>query len=226
MIVAERKPLKEIFAALEPYVRVCIIGCGTCVTVCHAGGEKEVREMASILSLCRRKEGLPLEVTTRMIERQCEYEFVDKLAEDLKEELKDCAVILSLGCGVGVQTLAERLPKTHIFPGLNTMFKGLPVNQGVWEERCLGCGDCNLGLTCGVCPITRCSKSMLNGPCGGSQNGKCEIDQNLDCGWQLIYDRLEQLGKLELMDELQPPKDWSKAHYGGPRRILREDIRI
>ena len=113
----------------------------------------------------------------------------------------------------------------RVLPALNTQFMGSNEGAGYWLERCLGCGDCVLDITGGVCPKTRCSKGLLNGPCGGSEDGKCEVDpENIDCGWQLIYDRLEQLGKLDMLTDLSEPKDWSKAHDGGPRKLSREDI--
>ena len=103
---------------------------------------------------------------------------------------------------------------------------GMPTEQGIWEERCAGCGNCILALTGGICPIARCSKQLLNGPCGGSQNSVCEIDPETPCAWQLIYDRLRAMDKLDLLLEIQPPKDWSTARHGGPRRIVREDLRL
>jgi len=110
-------------------------------------------------------------------------------------------------------------------PGLNTTFMGMPVEHGVFEERCQACGDCILGLTAGICPIARCSKQLLNGPCGGSQRGRCEVNPDIPCAWQLIYDRMAARGQLERLLEIQPPKNWSTSRDGGPRRIIREDLR-
>ena len=140
--------------------------------------------------------------------------------------MKEADVVLSLGCGIGVQAIAEHFPDTWVVPGLNTTFLGLPSEQGVWAERCAACGDCVLGLTGGICPIARCSKSLLNGPCGGSEDGHCEIDPDTDCAWQLIYDRLISKNKLDLLLELQPTKDWRTSRDGGPRKIIREDLRL
>jgi len=102
----------------------------------------------------------------------------------------------------------------------------LPTEQGVWAERCAACGDCILGLTGGICPIARCSKSLLNGPCGGSSKGKCEVNDQTDCAWQLIYDRLAGQGRLDLLMEIRPPKNWKASRDGGPRKIVREDLRL
>ena len=223
LIIAERKPLAEIAEMLKPFQKICILGCGTCVTVCLAGGEKEAAETAAALSLLRQKEGQETEISTFTLLRQCEYEYIDDFVN--KNEF-DYDVILSLACGVGVQTMTTRLPDKIILPGLNTKSMGYPVEQGVWTENCLGCGDCILDLTLGICPITRCSKSMLNGPCGGSQNGKCEVSKDIDCAWHLIYERLSKMGMVDRMNTIQPPKDWSTSHHGGPRTIIREDVRL
>lgn len=222
MIVGERKPLAEIAAMLEPYKNVCVLGCGTCVTVCLSGGEKEAAETAAALSLLWQKQGQENEASTLTMLRQCEYEYID----DLAEKLKEFDAVLSLACGVGVQTMTTRLQDKIVLPGLNTTFMGYPVEQGVWTENCLGCGNCVLDMTLGICPITRCSKSMLNGPCGGSQEGKCEVSKDVDCAWQLIYDRLIQLDAIERMEAIQPPKDWSTSHHGGVRTTVREDVRV
>ncbi len=222
MIVGKRKPLAEIARMLEPFKKICILGCATCAAVCLSGGEKETAETASLLSLLWQKEGKEGEITTHTLLRQCEYEYIDEFAK----ALPDCDVFLSLACGVGVQAMTTRLPDKIFLPGLNTTFLGYPLEQGVWAENCLACGNCILHLTMGICPITRCAKSMLNGPCGGSQNGKCEVRQDVDCAWHLIYERLSKMGELARMEAIQPPQDWSASHHGGPRTIVREDLRL
>lgn len=222
MIVGERKPLAEIWQMVSRYQKLLVVGCGTCVTVCLAGGEKEVGVLASSLELLAGQENRDLKVIEKTIIRQCEKEMV----RELEAEAKDVEAILSLGCGAGVQTIAEILADLPVYPGLNTSFIGIPEEQGVWSERCAACGNCLLDRTGGICPIARCSKSLLNGPCGGSQNGKCEIDPGIDCGWQVIYDRLKALGQLDKLEEILPPKDWSTNRDGGPRRIDRRDLRL
>ena len=154
------------------------------------------------------------------VQRQCEWEYLDTIADRVTE----ADVVLSIGCGIGVQAMAEHFPEAVIVPGLNTTFMGLPETQGVWEERCAACGQCVLGLTGGICPVARCAKQLFNGPCGGSSNGKCEIDPELDCAWQLIYDKLSAQGRLDALLEISPPKDWSTSRDGGPRKIVREDL--
>ncbi|MCL4425328.1 MAG: methylenetetrahydrofolate reductase C-terminal domain-containing protein [Firmicutes bacterium] len=222
MIVAERKPLEEILRLIDGAKTVLLTGCGGCVTVHMAGGEKEVEVLASLLRLHYKKEDKPIKILTQTVTRQCEPEYVRELADNVDK----AAVVLSMGCGVGVQFIAENFPKAWVVPALNTKFAGATLEAGVWAERCGLCGECILYKTGGICPVIRCSKSLLNGPCGGSQNGKCEVDPEIDCAWQLIHDRMKDLGKLDLLLEIEPPKDWSKARDGGPRKVMREDMRF
>lgn len=222
MIVGEQKSLEEIRDMIKGFDKVLILGCGTCVTVCFAGGEKEVGILASALRMAERIGDHEMEVLEDTVQRQCEWEYIDPVAD----QVNDVDAVISLACGIGVQAMAERYPNAVILPGLNTTFLGLPEEQGVWTERCQACGNCVLHLTGGICPIARCSKSLLNGPCGGSQQGKCEIDAEVDCGWQLIYDRLKNLGRLDMLDVVLPVKDWSTSRDGGPRKIVREDLKL
>jgi ferredoxin len=220
MIVGEQKPVVEIMKLLGNAKKVLAVGCGTCVTVCFAGGEKEVGILSSMLRMKSKLDGVPMEVDEVTVQRQCEWEYIDPL----KDRLSDYDVVLSLACGIGVQAMNERFPDTITLPGLNTTFLGLPEEQGVWEERCQACGDCILGITAGICPIARCSKQLLNGPCGGSQNGMCEVDPDTPCAWQLIWERAVKLGRVEQLLEIQSPKDWSTSRDGGPRKIVREEL--
>ena len=222
MIVAEQKAFDEIKSIINGAERVLIVGCGTCVTVCFAGGAKEAAILGSSLRMATRLNGNGKAIEEVTVQRQCEWEYI----EPLEADLDNYDLVLSLGCGVGVQTLAERFPNKRIVPGLNTKFMGLPTEQGVWEERCQACGDCILHLTGGICPISRCSKQLLNGPCGGSQNGQCEIDAEIPCAWELIWERANTLGFQEQLLQVQPPKDWTTSRDGGPRRIIRDDLRL
>ncbi|MBE9524932.1 MAG: methylenetetrahydrofolate reductase C-terminal domain-containing protein [Chloroflexi bacterium] len=222
MIIAEKKPLDEIKTLVAGAEQVLVVGCGTCVTVCFAGGSREAQITAASLRMSTKLDGNGIGVTDVTVQRQCEWEYLD----EIEEQIKNADIVLSLGCGIGVQAIAEHFPTCWVVPGLNTTFMGLPSESGVWEERCAACGDCILGLTGGICPIARCSKSLLNGPCGGSEDGHCEIDPDVPCAWQLIYDRLSSKGKLDTLLALQPPKNWSTSRDGGPRKIVREDLRI
>lgn len=222
MIIAERKSLDEIKGLIGDAEKVLVVGCGTCVTVCFAGGSREAEITSASLRMSSKLEGKAKAVKDVTVQRQCEWEYLDQI----EDQIGEADIILSLGCGIGVQAIAEHYPNTWVVPGLNTSFLGLPVEQGVWEERCAACGDCILGLTGGICPIARCSKSLLNGPCGGSEDGHCEIDPDVPCAWQLIYDRLSSKGKLQAIIDINPPKNWSKSRDGGPRKIIRDDLRL
>jgi ferredoxin len=222
MIVAEQKPLDEMKTLIDNSEKVLVVGCGTCVTVCFAGGSREAAIASSSLRMSTKLDGNNKQISDVTVQRQCEWEYLDQIAEQVRE----ADVVLSLGCGIGVQAIAEHFPDVWVVPGLNTTFLGLPTEQGVWAERCAACGDCVLGLTGGICPIARCSKSLLNGPCGGSEAGHCEINPDIPCAWQLIYDRLSSMDKLDVLLELQPPKNWRTSRDGGPRKIVREDLRL
>ncbi|MBN2302511.1 MAG: methylenetetrahydrofolate reductase C-terminal domain-containing protein [Lentisphaerae bacterium] len=223
MIVAERKPFDEILSMIGNARKVLILGCGSCVTVCMAGGEKETQLLASTIRLSDKKQNITRELRCATIERQCDKEFFAAVANDVKW----ADIIVSMACGVGVQFCGEVFTDKEVVPALNTKFYGATVEQGVWSERCVGCGDCVLFKFGGICPIARCSKSLLNGPCGGSQNGMCEVDpENIQCGWQLIYDRMAAIGRLDLLEQNQPLKNWSTGRDGGPRRVVKEDATL
>ena len=222
MIIAERKPIAEIVEMTKGHEKILVLGCRGCVTVCSAGGEREVELLASLLRLGAKKDGRKIEVQEGSLVRQCDKEYVDTL--DNWEGEYDA--IVSMACGVGVNFIANLHPTTVVYPGVNTTFFGGSPEQGIWTEQCAGCGNCVLHLTGGLCPVARCAKSLMNGPCGGSQNGKCEIHSEIDCIWQMIHDRLERLDRKEQMLEVAPIRDWRKAGHGGPRKSTRDDLTI
>ncbi len=222
MIVADRKPFDEIMGMIESCGKILLVGCNECVTVCAAGGAKEVALLASQIRMKRKAEGRSVEVDEKTLERQCDPEYVNPLAE----MLEGYDAVLSLACGCGVQVVAETCQGLRVLPGLNTRFMGVTEEHGVWAERCQGCGDCVLDRTCGICPVTRCAKSIMNGPCGGSRNGECELRDGTPCAWQLIIDRLKASGELSRYGEIAKPRDWSTSRDGGPRKRIREDMRI
>lgn len=222
MIIAKRKPVKDILKMINKDKKILLVGCGTCVTVCSAGGEKEVGILSKLIKIAFRKENKSIQIIERTIKRQCEKEFV----EEIREEIISCDAILSMGCGIGVQTIASMFEDILVYPTLDTSFDGMPEEQGVWVELCSCCGNCILDKTAGICPITRCSKSLLNGPCGGVQNGMCEVDKDTPCAWQSIYERLKKQGKLDTLTEIEPIRDWSTSRNGGVRKIVREDLKL
>lgn len=220
MVIGERKPFDEITNMTEGNKKVMVLGCGGCVTVCLTGGHDEVRVLSSQLRMARDKAGNPIEIIEKTIERQCDPEYV----EEVHDIISQVDAVLSMACGVGVQYLAERYMDTPIYPALNTTFVGGSKKEGYYVERCQTCGQCKLYYTGGICPIARCSKSLLNGPCGGSTKGKCEIDPEVDCAWQLIIDRLKALNQMDRYEQIMANNDWRSNRDGGPRTMVREDF--
>jgi ferredoxin len=213
MIVAQRKPFEEIKTMLKNYKKVLTLGCGTCVAVCLAGGEKEVDVLNAELDMARKLDNNPLELGAYTVERQCDREYMDVL--DAKVGEYDA--ILSMACGAGIQFLAEKFPKIPVFPAVDTTFIGVNQAVGWYEERCRSCSSCVLGLTGGICPVTMCSKGLYNGPCGGTNKGACEISNDQPCAWYLIYERLKGQGRLDSMMAIVPPQDWKNQV---PRTVI------
>ncbi len=218
MIVAKAKPIEEIIERIKAFDRILIVGCNGCATVCEAGGLKEVEILASALRMYFMRFGKKMEIEETSLTRQCDREFL----RELQDRIPAYDAVVSLACGAGVQFMAEMYSGRLILPGVDTCFMGVSEGPGVWTERCQGCGRCLLADTGGICPVTRCSKRMSNGPCGGSTEGKCEINRDVDCGWQLIYERLKELGQLDRFERPEGPRDWSTGRDGGPRKVVRE----
>ena len=221
MIVARRKPIEEIVEAVKAHDRILVAGCNECVTVCEAGGKKEVAVLASALRMYFMNQGREVQIDEVTLERQCDQEYL----EEIRNRVGGYDAVLSLACGAGVQFMAEKYRDKPVLPGVDTCFMGVTEERGVWSERCQGCGQCILAQTGGICPVSRCAKRLFNGPCGGSTQGHCEVSKDLVCGWQLIVDRLTELGRLQDYETLAPIKDWSTERAGGPRTVVREDVR-
>ena len=220
MIVADKKPIEEIIEEIKDKRNILVLGCNECVTVCEAGGKKEVGVLASALRMYFMKEDKEINIDEVTLERQCDHEYL----EEIREVIDQYDAVVSLACGVGVQFMAEKYHSTPIYPGVNTCFMGATEKRGLWTERCQGCGQCILATTGSICPVARCAKRLFNGPCGGSTDGRCEINAEVDCAWQLIVDRLKALDKLDEYEKLCPVKDWSTERAGGPRKVVREDV--
>jgi ferredoxin len=223
MIMAKPKPMNEIIETLKGFRKILVAGCNGCVAVCEAGGMKEVEVAASALRIHFTQKGQHMDIDEISLTRQCDKEYL----HELQENIDKYDAVLSLACGAGVQFMAEMYTQKPILPGVDTNFIGVTQDQGVWSERCQACGQCVLAETGGICPITRCSKRMMNGPCGGSEKGKCEISmlvgRDIPCGWHLIYERLKTMGQLNQFREPAADKDWIHSRDGGPREIIRED---
>lgn len=211
MIISQKKPFKEILGFLEGKSKIVLTGCSECATVCQVGGEKELQEMKEFLEL----EGKEV-LGQIVLSPACNFLNTRKDLKKLKEELMEADAVLSLSCGDGTQTVAK-VVKTSVYPGTDTMFIGEIERIGQYEEACRACGECELGWTAGICPITKCAKGLINGPCGGAKNRKCEVNSENDCGWIMIYEKLKEKGELHNITELREPKDFQKSN--NPRKI-------
>ena len=208
MVKAKRKPLKEIIETAKNYKKILTVGCGGCVSICHAGGQKEVTTLSVELNMAFTLDKLPNRVEGYTVERQCNMKYL----EELDEKAADYDCFLSMACGAGVQMLAERFQNIPVFPAPDTIAIGVDRDIGLSEERCRACGHCVLACTAGICPITRCSKQLLNGPCGGTKaGGMCEISEageEIPCAWNEIYTRLEKQNRLDNILKIQPIMEW------------------
>ncbi len=207
MIITEQKPFQEIIDSLKGYTKIFLVGCGECATTCKTGGEAELLKMKAdleahgktVLGMCI--PGAPCVAS----------QIKTELAKNMKP-LREAEAILILACGLGVQSVKDndRLGLA-VLPGCNTLFGAVMDAQGNFFEKCSLCGECVLGVTAGICPITLCPKGLLNGPCGGMDKGKCEVDKERDCAWVLIYKELEKKKRLGELKKVQKPKNFKKA---------------
>lgn len=209
MIITQKKPIEELLAMLSGTKKVAIVGCGNCAAACQTGGEKEIQEMKTFLE----QQGIQV-VATALPDECCHKMLVKKETK----ALRDCGAeaIVGMACGDGVQTVADNIP-LPIYPANNTMFLGQIERVGIFHEYCRMCGDCVLGSTGGICPITKCAKSLVNGPCGGQKNGKCEVNPENECAWIAIYKRLEATGQLRKLTQTRPDKGHGDTAY--PRHL-------
>lgn len=199
MIVVKQKPASEIAAMIARHKRVLVVGCNTCAAVSLAGGESEVETLLELLKLATSRKGSTVELTGTVLERQCEPEFIEEL------ENEEYDAILSVGCGAGVALLSESRD-IPVYPAIDTLFIGAARGLAHWRAECSACGSCVLGETAGICPITRCPKGILNGPCGGVSDGTCELGDR-PCAWVEIYDRLEEYDDPQQFGKTLGPKD-------------------
>jgi len=198
--ITNRKPIEEIERGLHDLDRIFVVGCGTCTTLTNTGGVDQVEEMKTQLQeIGKRITG------STVIPTACD----DMTAEAMKENepfIRSADCILSMSCALGVHRMSLYIKKP-IIPAVNTLFIAVEETPGYFREACAQCGQCLLGETAGVCPITACHKGLVNGPCGGTNNGKCEVDKDKDCAWTLIYNRLKEQDRLDLMHRYQPPRN-------------------
>lgn len=205
MIITKQKNFNDLLKSIQNGP-VFIIGCSECATLCHTGGEEEV------LKFKKSVESKNVEVTGWVVlEPACHFLNDRRILKKHGEEIKKAKKILVLACGNGIQTVSEIITDADIIAGTDTLFLGEIKRASEFEKRCVMCGECIQDLFGGICPVSRCPKNMLNGPCGGSVEGKCEINSEVDCVWQLIYKRLKEKDQLHLLEKIREPKDWSKS---------------
>jgi hypothetical protein len=210
MLISEQKPMEEIIRSLDGEKKVFLVGCKGCAEGCQSGGEQQVIEMRHKLE----EEGKTI-TGFSLIDMVCNESLTRMKLGAHRGAIELADSLLVLTCGIGVQTTAAVVDKV-VHPGCNTISSGGAHAEWKEAERCLECGDCILDYTGGICPIARCSKHLLNGPCGGSQGGKCEISPDLPCAWQLIIERLTKIGRLDKLEQVIAPKNWSVSLIAGP----------
>ncbi len=213
MIITEQKPLKEILEILGAHTKIFLVGCGECAATCKTGGEPELAKMKAQLE----EQGKTV-VGMCIPSAPCVAAKIKTESAKNMKALREAEAILVLACGLGVQSVKDndRLGRA-VFPACNSLFGAVVDGQGNFLEKCSLCGECVLDLTAGICPITLCAKGLLNGPCGGMNKGKCEVDKDKDCAWVLIYRELEKKNKLADLKKIQEPKDFKKTTR--PRRL-------
>ncbi|PIP19109.1 MAG: 5,10-methylenetetrahydrofolate reductase [Candidatus Omnitrophica bacterium CG08_land_8_20_14_0_20_41_16] len=214
MIITELKPIQDIVDSLKNYSKIFLLGCGECATTCKTGGEPELLKMKQ-----------DLEAAGKVVSGMCipsapcvAAKLKTELAKNM-EALRESDAVLVLACGLGAQSFKDndRFDLT-VLPACNSMFGAVMDSRGNFYEKCSMCGECVLDVTGGICPVTLCPKGLLNGPCGGMDKGKCEVDKDKDCAWVLIYKELEKKKKLELLKEIRRPKDFKKS--GKPHKLM------
>ncbi len=207
MIISKQKPKEELLEQLEGVTRLFLVGCSACATECKSGGEEEIFQMEEWLT------SLGREVTgSIVIDSPCN---INRAARDLRsqrQQVDEADAIMVLACGAGVHSIAIKSSK-RVIAALDSLFLGNTRRIGKFEEKCSMCGECILNETGGICPATLCPKGLLNGPCGGMEEGKCEIDRELDCAWHLIYEALKQQGRKNVFTRIVPAKDWQKKKH-------------
>jgi len=204
MVKAKLKPLDQIKEAVGDFKKILNVGCGGCVSICLAGGQKEVAILNTELNLLFKMDDMAARCEGYTVERQCSMNFLEELDDFI--DGYDC--LLSMACGAGVQLLAERFTDKPVFPAVNTIAIGVDRDIGIYEEKCRACGECVIGYTGGICPVTRCAKGLFNGPCGGVRDGKCEVSDEINCAWFDIYNRLKEQNRIENILKIQFSSGW------------------
>lgn len=216
MIVTQKKPVSELLEMIGDAKTVALVGCGSCATACQTGGEAQIAELTEILEKAGKKV-----VATAIPDYCCMNLGVRTKMRSVVAAQPDCVVCMS--CGDGVQCVAQNAGAIPTYPSNNTMYLGEAVRFGVWEEACRFCGNCVLGQTGAICPVTQCAKGLIHGPCGGQKNGYCEANPDKRCAWIQIYERLEKTGQMYKLDQSRADKGYADQVH--PRTIRLEDTK-
>jgi ferredoxin len=217
VIIAKKKPIQEIIDSLEGDETVFIVGCGECATVTQTGGEKEVAEMKAALEGAGKKV-----LGVDMVAAGCQELDLKRILRQHKEEAAETDAFVVLSCGAGTQSVREGTDK-HVVPGTDSLFLGNIQRAGNYEEKCSLCGKCVLDEYGAICPVTRCAKGLLHGPCGGTNHGKCEVDPDKDCAWVLIHQQLKKEGREDKLTRIHAPKDWNVVARPGRVAPVKEE---
>jgi len=210
VIITTKKNIEDVLEMLKPYNKIFVGGCGTCSTSCMTGGEEQVNEMVEILG--------DRAVAGHVFEEPCDIRLVKRDLKEVKDKIEEAEAILELCCGAGAQVVSEVTEK-FVLPGCDTIFLGETIRIGRFQELCKMCGQCVLHETGTICPLTRCAKGLINGPCGGYADGKCEVgNYENDCAWCLIYEQLKKFDRLDLFVKATLPRDWSIK--SSPQKIM------
>ena len=200
--ITKQKSFDEVMQQLHDFSRVFIVGCGTCAALTRTGGIEEVVAMKEQLQ----SQG-KLITGSVVIPVACD-DMTEALVKENNSSIQSAHAILVMACALGVYRMSQNVINKPVIPALDTLFIGMDDGQGSFHEVCAQCGQCILGEMADICPITACHKGLLNGPCGGTNNGKCEVDKESDCAWTLIYNRLKDQNRLDTMRKYQPPKNY------------------
>jgi ferredoxin len=209
LIISKSKPFEEVLASLEGDTNIYIVGCGECATVTQTGGETEVADMKARLEEAGKKI-----VATDVAHSACHELDMKRIFRQNKEAATSADAFLVMSCGAGTQSVREGTTK-HVTPGTDSMFVGNIKRAGNYEEKCSLCGECVLDEYGAICPVTRCAKGILNGPCGGTNSGKCEVDSDKDCAWVLIYNQLKSEDRLDKFAKIHGPKRFNAVQRPG-----------
>lgn len=207
MIITEKKDQKQLLETIKDYNSFFLIGCSECASLCATGGEPELKDMKELLE----SEGKKV-TGTFVAKTGCQVLGTKvELKKNFKDEVNDAECILVMSCGAGTQSAVDLYKNKPVYPTNDSLFLGNMTRLQMFDERCSLCGECILDKTGGICPVTTCPKGLLNGPCGGTNEGKCEVSSDIECAWTRIYNRLKEINRLDDMKKMTEPKNWS-AH--------------